>query len=454
MKTYQDLVEVGNIEDKRMDFIRVCINAHKNSNIYRVAELAKAYDKKRNPTILQYQKLLYTVNGKAIPDSYSANYKLCNGFFPRMVIQQNQYLLGNGVSWANESTKERLGANFDSQLQKLGKKALIGGVAFGFFNVDHLEIYDITEFVPLYDEETGALKAGIRFWQIAPNKPTRAVLFELDGLTEYIWNDENPNGKVYKEKQAYITVTEVTEADGAVIVDGENYPNFPVIPLFANDNKQSELVGLQEQIDCYDLIKSGFANTVDEASIIYWTLQNAGGMDDIDLAQFVQKMRTVHASAVQDDGATAESHTLEAPFQSREALLKRLENDIYKDYMALNPDNIAGGAVTATQIQASYEPMNEKADLYEFCVLDFLNNLCELLGIEDENPTFTRNAIVNRTEEIQMILQASAYLDADYVTKKILTILGDGDKADEILQAIDTSDLNRMNPNFTGEINE
>lgn len=44
----------------------------------------------------------------------------------------------------------------------------------------------MTEFVPLHDEEDGALKAGIRFCQIAPDKPLRMTLYELDGYTEYI----------------------------------------------------------------------------------------------------------------------------------------------------------------------------------------------------------------------------------------------------------------------------
>ena len=39
---------------------------------------------------------------------------------------------------------------------------------------------------PLYDEENGALRAGIRYWQVDETKPLRLTLYEEDGFTEYI----------------------------------------------------------------------------------------------------------------------------------------------------------------------------------------------------------------------------------------------------------------------------
>ena len=215
------------------------------------------------------------------------------------------------------------------------------------------------------------------------------------------------------------------------------------MPLWANPHKQSELVGLREQIDAYDLIKSGFCNTIDEASFIYWTINNAGGMDEIDLAEFVNRMKTIHAANVEDTGSTAIANSLEAPHEGREALLDRLSKDMYADYMALNIDEIKGGANTATQIRAAYEPMNNKADQFEYCVIDFINGILEVAGIED-TPTFTRSYLINTQEEISTVLQAATYLDDEYVTKKILTLLGDADKAEELIKAMEENDYRRM----------
>jgi hypothetical protein len=442
MKTYQDLLGIGEAEAKRIEFVLAAINEYKGSNIYREGVVAYEYAKHRNVTIGQYQKLLYTVQGKAVPDNYSANWKMASNFFHRFVTQEMQYLLGNGITWVNEDTAEALGGQFDIQLQKAGKNALIGGVAFGFWNLDHLEVFKVTEFVPLYDEENGALCAGIRFWQLAADKPMRATLYELDGYTEYMWNASK--GTVLKEKRGYVELSRTSEADGTEIYDYENYPGFPIVPLWGNPNHQSELVGLREAIDCYDLIKSGFANDLDDASQIYWIIQNAGGMDDVDLAKFIERMKVVHAAVVEDQGAKAEAHTVEVPYASREALLERISGDLYRDAMALDTKQIAGGAVTATQIRAAYEPLNSKTDEFEYCVHEFLDGILELAGITDEAPSFTRSMMINRSEEIQSVLQAATALDGDYVTRKLLTILGDGDKADEMIEKLHAEELNRF----------
>ena len=139
MLTYQDLQKVGEDETKRMAFVFSVISQHKMTDAYQIAVIADEYDKQRNRTIVNYQKLLYTLTGEAVPDNYSANYKLCSNFFNRFVTQQNQYLLSNGAVWENEDTEEKLGKDFDFQLQKLGRESLVCGVAFGFWNLDHME---------------------------------------------------------------------------------------------------------------------------------------------------------------------------------------------------------------------------------------------------------------------------------------------------------------------------
>lgn len=461
METYQDLRALGDNEAARIDFVRTLITKHKTSGLYKTAEIANEYSQRRNRTIVQYQKLLYTVSGRAVEDTYGANYKLASGFFNRFTTQEVQYLLGNGITWENDATGETLGADFETKLQRLAKKALIGGVAFGFFNLDHLEAFSVLEFAPLYDEENGALAAGVRFWQIDDEKPLRATLYEMDGLTEYLWDTKHtPNDQWQRVAQGVYTQPKRTyklnygesELDGTEIYGGENYPTFPIVPLWANEDHQSEIVGIREQIDCYDLIKSGFANTVDEASIIYWTIRNNGGVDDVDLAQFVERLRTVHATNMPADGE-AEAHSQEAPYASREALLDRLRSDLYDDYMALDTKAIASGAVTATQIKAAYEPINAKADEFEYCINDFLDGILAAAGIED-TATFTRSKIVNVQEEVSTLVAAGVYLDAEYITEKVLTLLGDGDKTEEVLKRMDSDALMRLGPDEEEEMTD
>lgn len=441
VKTYQDLLAIGENDQNRMDFVRAVINDHQNSQLYKNAVIADKYDRQQNVTICNYQKALFNLQGRPVEDLWSANYKLASNFFKRFVTQQNQFLLGNGITWGKDETSEKLGDDFDTRTQEAGRAALVGGVAFGFWNLDKLVVFKVTEFAPLYDEENGALMAGVRFWQLASNKPLRATLYELDGYTDYMWENGKPS--ILKDKRPYILKTRTTQVDGTEIYDGENYPSFPIVPFWGNPHHQSELLGIRSQIDAYDIIKSGFADDLDTAQV-YWVLHNTGGMNDEDLAQFIERLHIVHAASVDDEAGTAvDAHTVDIPSEGREKLLDRIEKDLYKDYMAFNPETIASGAATATQIRAAYEPINSKADEYEYCAIEFLKGILNVAGIEDD-PTFERSYIINRQEEVQVLTLAAQYLTEDYVTEKILTVLGDADRAEETLREIDAEGVERI----------
>ena len=430
MKTFNDLLALGDSEKARMDFILQAINEHKSSAMYQIAVDAGMYYRHLNPTIMRAQKFVYDLMGRAHVDEWSANNKIPSRYYFYFITQAVQFLLGNGVSFADDKTKERLGKNFDNIVQKAATDALNGGVSFGFWNNDHLEQFSLTEFAPLYDEENGALAAGIRFWQVASDKPLRATLYEMDGYTEYI-RRKDEDITTLQEKRPYIQIVAQSEASGMEILDGQNYPGFPIVPLF-NTNRQSELVGSKETIDAYDLMASALINNIDDANLIYWVIRNAGGMDDMDDAKFVQRLKTIHVAHLEGDEQVDE-HQIDVPFQASEVALDRLRGQLFDDFMALDVKQIAAGAATATQIKAAYEPLNAKTDLFEYQVTEFINGILAIVGIEDE-PTYTRSLIVNQQEMIQNLVASAEYLSADYITRKVLEILGDIDKVDEVME--------------------
>lgn len=459
MLTYQDFLEIGDNEKDKADFILRLINQYKSSEMYQMAIIGEEYTKGKNRTAVQYQKMITDLHGRQYIDRFSPNHKSTSNFFAIFTTQLNQYLLSNGVTWGKKETARKLGADFDARIQKAGKAALIGGVSYGFYNFDHLEIFEATEFAPLYDEENGSLSAGVRFWQIDTDKPLRATLYEMDGYTDFLF--QKKEGKNVKEvwqkiedgcytqgKTPYKLKVRTSEADGVEIYAGENYPTFPIVPLWGNPSHQSELVGLREKIDAYDLILNGYENDLDNAQI-FWIIRGAGGMDDVDLTKFLDRLRTVKAVAP-EDGHEVQPVEISIPYEARERLLDRLERQLYKDAMILNPSDIASGASTATQIRAAYEPQNVKTDQFEYCLIDFLQGILKIAGIED-SPTFTRSQIVNAQEEIQTVVSAANYLSTEYVTQKILTLLGDGDKTAEVLRQIDAENADRIGTMETDE---
>lgn len=452
MTTYQDLLAVEQTDRDRAQFVRGLIKDYSSSDAYKTAAVADDYCRGVNTTITQYQKTITTVTGQVVPDRISAVHRSTSNFFEIFTTQLNQYLLGNGAKWGNDETAERLGRDFDIRLQEAGKAALAGGVSYGFFNLDHLEVFTALEFAPLWDEENGSLSAGVRFWQIDRSKPLRATLYEIDGYTNYMWSEDKKltpgrnwerieDGVYMVAKRPYILKVQESEADGVEIYDGENYPAFPIVPLWGNPYKQSELVGLREKIDAYDFILNGFEDDLDNAQL-YWIIKGAGGMDDPSLMQFLDRLKTVKAAAP-EDGQEVDAVPVNIPYEARERLLDRLEKQLYKDAMITNPLDLASSAATATQIRAAYERQNVKADQFEYCILDFINGILKIAGIED-SPTFTRSTIVNTQEEIQTIVMAAAYLGQEYTTRKILSLLGDGDQAEDVLRQVAAEALDTL----------
>ena len=453
MKTYQDLLAAGQGDKERGDFVKAAIQAFQAEPQFRIARDAEAYYRHENPTILRAQKMVYNLLGQAVPDLYRPNHKILCRYYYYFITQQVQFLLGNGVIFSGMADKDKkLGKDFDSAVQLAATYALNGGVAFGFWDNDHLEVFPICgmpyapSFVPLWDENTGNLGAGIRWWRLEDGKPLKATLYEPDGITEF---EEDPEDKgkelkIVEERKVYRYRTESSAATGVTRTPIGNYDGrLPIVPLY-NVNRQSELVGGRETLDAYDLMVSGLVNNTDEGNLIYWVLKNANAMDEEDDARFIEQLRRTHvAHADGDDGIGVEHHTVEVPVDASEAAIDRLRRQLFDDFMALDVKEISGGAATATQIRAAYEPLNEKTSRFEYQVTDFLRGILALAGV-DADPTYRRDTIFNQSEELANVLQAAEYLDADTVTRQICGILGLIDDADTIIAKRKEEEIGRF----------
>jgi len=331
--------------------------------------------------------------------------RIGSSFLFRFVTQQNQFLLSEGVSLPQE-VKRRLGADFDHQLAALGERALIHGVSWGFWNVDHLEVLEAARdsrsgFFALMDEMTDEAMLGIQFWQITPDKPMYIRLFELDGVT--VFKVEKSLLIPMMPKRPYI-VTLRSDALGDEVLSTANYQRLPIIPLYANTERHSELTpAIKAKIDAYDNILSDFADNLDRANDVYWVLNNFGGTTD-DIAQMLEEIQRIKAVANLSDGSgsssTAEPHTIEVPYAARQTALDILERALYQDYMALNIDALTGGSLTNVAIRAATANLNLKADRYEWQVFRFVQQLLALLGVTTEEIRFQRQCIANESETV------------------------------------------------------
>ena len=451
MKTYQDLQALDS-DRQRIDFVLDVIKEHESSVLYERATIADEYIRGQNREAKRYVKELTTATGKRIEDKWTPNNKTTRNIFRRLVWEEVQYLLGNGVKWGDEATKDKLGKDFDNRIREMARYAKQAAVCFGFYNLDHLEVFPVRTanggYAPLYDLENGALRAGVRFWRMidksndATIKTLRATLYEEDGYTNIMWVD-NGEGKIITPKRAYKQISKTTPVDGTEIFDGDNYPSFPIVPMWGNSLKESELyLGIKDLIDAIDRLNNGYINDLDNAQI-YWIIKNADGMDNADVAKFLDQLRALQAATV--DEGQVEPVTVNIPYAAREALIPRLENAVIDDYMGLNIREVISGGATATQIRASYEPVNTKSADFEEQILDFLYKIMELAGIDD-TPTFEPIPIVNVSEETNNTLAAygAGVISREYATERVLTLNGDIDRIEEVMEQMEKADMQRM----------
>lgn len=429
MLTFQDFEKA----DNKTDFLQTLIGEHLHSDDYKTALSADNYDHQKNELINEFRQLMYTAQGAPIEDYTASNNRLASNFFHRLNTQRCTYLLGNGVSFTDnkvdienedgvvesvDTTKEKLGDKFDTDLKKVAYKALIHGVCFGFWNLDRLYCFPITEFVPLWDEENGSLRAGIRFYRIDNNKPMWVVLYEEDGYTKYKTSDVNGKLEEVQAKRAYKTKIIKSPEGGEDVIGFENYnSSLPIIPLWGSDLHQSTLVGMKEKIDSYDLIRSGFANDLTDCAQIYWILENCAGMSDGELEQFRDRLKFNHIAVADTEESKVTPYTQEPPYAARKECLDELRAGLYEDFGGLDVHTIAAGA-TNDHIDAAYQPMDEEADDFEFQIINFIQEILALIGIED-TPIFKRNRISNQSEQTSMVLSAADYLDDETILTKL-----------------------------------
>lgn len=432
-------------EQEIMQFVRTVIEDHKGSDLYRDGDISDRYARQENVEAVSREKLYRDIAGRLVKNNWTPCHRMRSKLFGVLATQENSFLLGNGLTLDKQKNKEKLGKDFDIKLLQAGYAALTQTVSYLFWNLDHIEIFKNLEFAPLMDETTSSLRAGVRWWQITASKPLRATLYEENGYTEYVWNLDkdgqvNQNGEILQEKRGYQITYKVQPNEEVQITNQQNYPAFPIVPLWSNTQHINQFMGIKPTIDAIDELTNALNDDLTETQL-YWLIQGADGMDKSDLAQLLRDIRE-QKIINPAEGQSVQPYTVNIPVSERQAEISRLKRQVYEDFQGLDIDEIKGGAVTATQIKAAYEPLNHKADDYEMCVIECLNNLFKLIpGLESESPTFTRSMLINTTEQIQALELVKGTLGTEYVAEKELLLFGDGDKTAEILEKIRSEEM-------------
>lgn len=450
MITWQDFEELR--KENEGDAIQRVVNEWIAGKTYKTAVIADTYDRQENDTIMNYIKTIFSLTGSKVEDFTASNNKVVSNFFQRLNVQRNTYSLGNGITFEKKDIKDKFGKRFDTTTQSAGYYSLIHGVSFLYWTGELRYFFKATEFAPLYDEETNVLRGGVRFWRRTGLNDVIDfyVVYEKDGYRKWKRAD-GEMAPTDKEIIPYKAVLKYTDFGDREVYNAGNYSDLPIIPLYGSRLKQSTLIGLRSQIDSYDLIRSGFANDLTDVSQIYWLIENFGGMTEDDLARFRDRMKLNHiVEADTSDGGKITPYTQEVPFQARQTYLDGIRQSIYDDFGAFDVRGFSNGEKTATEIEAAYQPLDENADDFEAQIIEAIQNLGTLIGIDEDDctPLFKRNKIVNSSEQIQA-LAMSDWVDEE--TKIRHTPYITVDEQEEVLKRLSAETIDRMSAQMNAQ---
>ena len=201
MITYQDYEKAEN----KTEWLQSAIRTYRNSAEYKKAVEEQEYMAGRNVEILNTVRVIYNMAGLPENDFTKSNVKIRNRMIHRLVTDRCSYSLGNGISFPGQKkeirngrtvivdpVKDQLGDRFDRELYRAAYWAQGNGEAYMYVHMGHnrpeweYTLFKKTEFMPLYDENTGALRGGVRFWSLDWGKrPITAVLYTEEGYTKY-----------------------------------------------------------------------------------------------------------------------------------------------------------------------------------------------------------------------------------------------------------------------------
>lgn len=470
MITYQDY---ENAPDKTK-FVQEAITKYRRSKEFKKAQEEQEYMAGRNTAILNTRRIIYDMRGIPCEDFTAANFKIRNRMIHRLVTDRCSYSLGNGVSFSDhrekkknadgktvtvDKTKEELGDGFDQAVYQWAYWALSNGAAFLYVHVGHdteewqYSLFKKTEFLPLKDEKTRALRGGIRFWSIDwGKKPITAVLYAETGYTRY----ETPTNRYsisdlqeIREEQKYTETVQQSEAYGEEVVGTENFSTLPIFPLYSGENEDSALDILKPLIDAYDMILSGFANDLQDCAQIYWLISGALGMTEPQKKQLLDRLVLQHMLVIDGENSSITPHTQEIPYNARNEGLKQVRNQMYENYGGFDVHTIEAGS-TNDHIEAGYWPMDEEADAFEYQLIVAIQQILDMIGIEDV-PVFKRNRVSNQKEQTDMVLAAD-FLDTRTKLEKLPWITVD--EVDDIMARIDGEEQVRFEKDMKNALEE
>ena len=348
--------------------------------------------------IKERKKYVFT-EAQLIEDPYSANNKIASAFYPLLVDQKVDYLIGKRPTTPIEDE------GFYKDLSTCGKKAAAQGIQWAYFYLQggklKMEFFPTAELSWEFDS-SGKLETMQRC-VVEDDDEAYIYVYTKDGVTKYKADKDGlPVGEPISQEGHYSVSV---KAGAEETVNSNSWGVVPFIPYYNNDSCVYDLEPIKSLIDAYDVVISDFANNLEDFQDVTWILKGYEGQDP---SKFLEQVK-MYKSIPVGEGGDARTETIEIPTEARMAMLEKLEGLIFQFGRGVNMEKLSGGSLTNVVIKAQFANLDMKANGFAYYTKQFINDYIEFYNIyaerfgeeriqTDEEIVFNKSMVMNEIE--------------------------------------------------------
>ena len=315
-----------------------------------------------------------------------SNSKLAHPFMRKLTNQKVNHLLSKELTIQcddelfSEATRKYINKKFLRMLKRVGKDAIINGIAWVqvYYNKDGILSFKripSEEIIPFWADADHTILEGVirvySVWQYSKNGFKKEI-FKVEyhttvGVWYYVLGDKGlkPDPDRGESLQGHFVVNvDKTDEQGQPIVDDEGKPvtedvqatwdKVPFIGFKYNDDEVSLLKWIKPLVDDYDINTSDTSNNLQDVPNSVKVVKNYDGTDK---GEFVQNLATYRTAFVSGDG---DMKSVDTPMdtQAIEAHLTRLKDDIYEAGSGVNTQDDDIGNASGVQLEFRYAGLN------------------------------------------------------------------------------------------------
>lgn len=404
--------------------------------------------------ILDYRMFYWNADGNLVEDTTRSNAKIPHRFFTELCDQATRHILSGdeGIFRSDlPELQEQLDLYFNQNESFMAElsETITGMQAKGF---DYLYAYNGKDDRLCFENADciGVVEVEGRFaddgkdqriWKYVDrvDKEGRIqwkILVVDDVQTEY-WK-QTDNGEIMKDEDVEVNpkphkVYKKKGSDSLYIKKDSVF--LPFFRADYNKKKISHLSSVKLLVDDYDLMNSSLTNNLIDFDTPIHVVK---GFHGDDLTELQQNLKTKKIIGVDEDGGI-EVHTVDVPYQARQAKMEIDEKNIYRFGMGLNMAGLKDtSATTNIAIKAAYSLLDLRCSKIVIQLKKVLREILRVVldEINDHQGTDYQPTQVwfNFDPEIMSNAQENAQIsltEAQEQQTRINTLLGLADRLDD-----------------------